>query len=84
MKNRETMSTETRITLLEEQMDRLFGANGKPGLIDEMKEDIREIKDLALKARYVLVGCFGAIILFQMLTGAGTVSLQNLIKALAK
>jgi hypothetical protein len=80
----ETMSHDTRIALLEERMDRLMDSRGETGIIVRMMHDIAEIKAIVFKARYVMVGCFGAIIVFQVLSGSGTVSLQNILKIVTK
>lgn len=79
----ETRSVETRISILEEQMDRLFGVNGRQGIIDKIQGDIAEVKELALKARYVVLGCVVTIVVFQVLTGTGTVSLAAILKSVA-
>jgi hypothetical protein len=82
--SRETQSAETRLYMLEEQMERLFGEDGASGIIGRMQTDIRQIKELAFKARYVLLGCAISILVMQVLSGSGTVSLQSILRAFAK
>jgi len=62
-------------------MEKLLG-NGRPGRIDQLQEDLRDVKDLVFKARYVFLGCFVAVMVMLMLTGSGTVSLKALLNTL--
>lgn len=81
MQPRSTLGTDTRLALLEEDMEKLLG-NGRPGMIDQLREDLKDVKDLVFKARYVFLGCFVAVMIMLMLTGSGTVSLKALIQIL--
>jgi hypothetical protein len=79
--NRTALGAETRLALLEEDMERLLG-NGRPGLIQDLRDDIGAVKELVFKARYVFLGCFAAVMLMLMLSGSGTVSLKTLLQVL--
>jgi hypothetical protein len=82
--SRETLPTDSRLSLLEGDMERLFGEDGETGIIGQIRSDISEIKQVVFKARYVLMGCFVAMMAMLVLSGSGTVSLQNILKLLSK
>jgi hypothetical protein len=81
--NRTTLSSETRLTLLEDDMEKLIG-NGKQGVIQDLREDMSDLKDLVLKVRWAFWGGFSALMVMLALSGSGTVSLKSLINLLGK
>jgi hypothetical protein len=79
--NRTEMGTDTRLALLEGDMEKLLG-NGKPGLIELLSKDIAIVKEGVLKARWALWGAATAIMVMLALSGSGTISLKALLQYL--
>jgi hypothetical protein len=72
------MTIDARIALLEQDMQSLLG-NGQPGLISIIRADLNQIKEVAMKARFVLMGMFIGLMTMMFLSGTGVVSLKSLI-----
>jgi hypothetical protein len=79
-----------RISVLEEQMERILG-NGQPGLIAELEHDVSEVKtDVSgiraalTDARWKAVVFFCILITAVIAAGSGTVSLKTLIELFTK
>lgn len=77
--SRATYPVETRLSLLEEEMETLIG-NGRPGVIQRLEDAMAEIKATLFKARYIFLGCSAALMIMLMLTGSGVVSLKALLE----
>ncbi len=58
------------------------GTRERPGIVFEVKDDLKTIKELVMKARFVILGWFMGIMAMLFMSGAGTVSLKTLIEVL--
>jgi len=88
MQQRGNVDQLSRICVLEEQMERLLG-NGQPGLIAELEEDMRTVRENVSgigkqlsEAKWKAVLFFGILITAIVAAGSGTVSLKSLLEFL--